>query len=515
MSKKKQKQQAKYEIVESDGNGEIKLIQKNNIYYLKFPSHICRALWNQRQKVLSIGIKACTGDALVDAKSKVEARAIWHRACEDAKSKAGYEAIKANYREYNPKNIYKLIGDNRDNCPLLHGICSDWFYNHKNVAERLEETTQIFYEGYLKTLEECPQSLFDPDAIKEWLIQTSKKSPETALRLLSVIKNSLKWAKQKKLLPELTPINTEGWNQEIARITVKRCPGWAEKKGYFKPNQEYRGFSLKDEMTITEEFKMFQWGKYEAGQFYKIVKLKFMTGTRTGEAAALHWHNFDENDINEDEGRFGILHIETSFSKEVNKEKSIKNHKPHQLPCDQELATFLREIRPKNYIPSDYIIEPNLKNVERKNFLQCFSDSWTGKSVNRINYHKIGIMEKLLDEGRLTQPIYRSPYATRHTFINRQINAGVPLGTVAAWVGDNPMTIAKYYLGSDSTRVPVRPRTTKVQPLSIPSFSTQADATNQALMNLMKSQLESQKKENEYLRKQLDEMHQTMLMFMA
>jgi integrase len=39
----------------------------------------------------------------------------------------------------------------------------------------------------------------------------------------------------------------------------------------------------------------------------------------------------------------------------------------------------------------------------------------------------IGIMEKLLDEKKLTQLIYRSPYATRHTFITRQINAGVPL----------------------------------------------------------------------------------------
>lgn len=317
------------------------------------------------------------------------------------------------------------------------------------------------------------------------------------------------FGKKNKLLSELVLISTDDWNKALAGNTEKRCPFWAKEKGYFKPNQEYRGFSLKDEITILEEFKVFQWKKYKNGHFYNFAKLKFMTGTRPGEAAALRWHNFDENDVNEDEGRFGILYLDQSFSGKIKEDKSVKNHKPHQLPCDKELATFLREIRLENYKPSDYIIEPHLESTNRSLFLQNFTDCWTSKICKKS--HTVGLMEKLLDEGRLTQPIYRSPYATRHTFITRQINAGVPLGTVAAWVGDDPMTIAKHYLGADSTRVPIRPSTTKVQPTSISSSSAQTDAATQALINFLKSELEAQKKANADMQKRLDEMHQLML----
>jgi len=512
------KKQADYEVVATGGNGGIKLVCKNNIYYLKFPAQICRAVWNQPQKLLSIGLKVNSEDASTDAKSETQAREIWNKACEDAKSKTGYETIKANYIQYNHKNIFRLIGDDREKCPSLYEICSKWFYEHKVVINHLEETTKEQYKYQLKGLQSCPQDLFNLDEIKDWLVQKSYSASKVAKRHFSLIRNALKWETQKKLVPEYITIDIESWNQDMNRISGKRCPLWAKEKGYFKSDQEYKGFSVKDEETILDAFKKLQWGKQKLGFFYPFLKLKFLTGCRPGEGLALRWSDFDDSEVNEDEGRFGILHFQESFSKFLKKEKSIKNHKPHKLPCDRELANFLFEIRPDDYKPSDYIIEPELTGIARSNFLQVFPDSWAGHSQMRIKYKQIGILEKLLDEKKLVQLIYRSPYATRHTFITRQINAGVPLGTVAAWVGDDPATIAKHYLGADSTRVPMRPNTTNLKPTSIPPSSASRDSSNPALVDYLqsevtylKSEVETQTKVIADLQKRLDEKHQLVL----
>lgn len=504
------KKQAKYQIIASNGNGEIKLVLKDNIYYIKFPSHISHAIWGKQEKLISIGIKANTRDASTDAKSDTLARTIWQRACEDAK--IGYEAIKANYSEYNFKNIYRIIADDREKCLSLHQICSEWFHKKKSL-EKIEETTKLEYEDRLRTLQRCPQDLFELEAIKEWLIQKSESAPKTAIILLSIIKNSLEWGKKTNRLPDSLSVNIKDWNQDIHRVPEKRCPKWAKEKGYFKPDQEYRGFTLNDEEIILKELQVFQWRKYAPGQFYSLVKLRFLTGSRPGEALALRWHHFDESHVNENEGNFGVLHFQESFSVLIKEEKTIKNHKHHNLPCDKELASFLIKLRPDNYKPRDYIIEPNLQGKDRKKFARNFTLCWHGCTGR--DYHQIGLMEKLLDEGRLTQLIYRSPYTTRHTFITRQLNAGVPIGTVAMWVGDDPLTLTKYYAGADHTRVPIRPGTTQTQPAPTAPSNSQTDSATQALIDFLKCELEAQKKQNAELQKRLDEMHQIMLKLAA
>jgi hypothetical protein len=315
------KTQEIYKVIATEGNGGIKLIVKNNIYYLKFPSHIYRALWKQPQKLLSLGIKSTDADSLAQAK------AIWERACEDAKSKTGYETLKDNYPHYNQKSYFKLIGDDREKCPGLYEICREWYDQKKIKSTRLEETTKMAYEDSLKMLQNCPQDLFEMD---------------------------------------------------------------------FQPN--------------------------------------------------------------------------------------------------------------------DYIIEPHFKGLERTTFTRDFAMSWCGVSLVKSNYHKVGLMEKLLDEGKLSQPIYRSPYATRHTFITRQINAGLPIGTVAAWVGDDPATIAKHYLGADSTRVPLRPSTTQMRPASNATSGTPIDPTTKPENTSSESsKVEALEKLCAELLKRLDKMEQSMI----
>ncbi len=123
-------------------------------------------------------------------------------------------------------------------------------------------------------------------------------------------------------------------------------------------------------------------------------------------------------------------------------------------------------------------------------------------------------MEKLLDENKLTNRVYRSPYATRHTFITAQLNAGVPLGVVAEWAGDEPNTIAAKYMGTDNLKAPAPLFSTYPEPALNPTFTApaaQSDSALQAVIDYLKSELASQKKLNAGLQERLDEVHQTLL----
>ena len=516
------RKQINYKVIATEGNRGIKLICKNDTYYLKFPAQIARAVWKQEGKFLSIGLKANTGNSSDEKEFLEESLGIWKKACKDAKTPGeGYKLIKENYNLYNYRNSFKVIGDERERCPSLHEICSLWFHTHKkskliprNKAS-IEETTVRNYEQKLKILKDCPQDMFEQKAIKLWLVEKAKKSPWTASFLLSIIKNSFAWGKDEELIPSSVLIETKSWNEAIQMVPETKAPKWSKEKGYINTSQQFRGFSLKDTQTVLQSLKDFKWKNYPIGYFFIFGKLKFLTGCRTGEGLALQWKHFDESQRNEEVGRFGILRFEQSFSQSLKREKSIKNHMTHQLPCNQELASFLLDIQPENYKSSDYIIEPNLKGKQRAHFAQEFSNCWAGQSNTSGNKERVrGFMEELLDEGKLTQRIYHSSYATRHTFITMELNRGVSLGTVAAWVGDKPETIAKHYMGSDDLRVPSLLLSTSTEPalnLSLKTYTGQSDSPNQALIDFLKSELGAQKKENANMRQQLDEMHQMML----
>jgi len=62
------------------------------------------------------------------------------------------------------------------------------------------------------------------------------------------------------------------------------------------------------------------------------------------------------------------------------------------------------------------------------------------------------VIGRLIEEGKLT--CYLDMYSTRRTFVSLQINKGVPVTTVAKWVGDNPETILKHYARPDDEAVP-------------------------------------------------------------
>jgi hypothetical protein len=54
-----------------------------------------------------------------------------------------------------------------------------------------------------------------------------------------------------------------------------------------------------------------------------------------------------------------------------------------------------------------------------------------------------------MEEGKVEY--YYSPYGARHTWINIQLKAGVPVQNVAEWAGNSPETIWKNYVSHDGS----------------------------------------------------------------
>jgi len=50
---------------------------------------------------------------------------------------------------------------------------------------------------------------------------------------------------------------------------------------------------------------------------------------------------------------------------------------------------------------------------------------------------------------------YRKAYNTRHTFVTICLIKGEKMETVARWIGDNPVTMMKYYAGFIPSDVPI------------------------------------------------------------
>ncbi len=88
------------------------------------------------------------------------------------------------------------------------------------------------------------------------------------------------------------------------------------------------------------------------------------------------------------------------------------------------------------------------------------------------------------------------------------------IGVVAEWAGDEPNTIAAKYMGTDNSKAPVPLFGTYSEPALSPTFKAspaQSEIAVEAIIDYLKTELESQKKVNAELRNRLDEVHQTML----
>lgn len=210
---------------------------------------------------------------------------------------------------------------------------------------------------------------------------------------------------------------------------IKACCAWAFDEGLIsadpfhflgmrsrKSGPEIDPFTDAERDAIISAFSRSKYYSY----YIHFVKFCFLTGCRQSEAIALTWDKVRGD------------HILFSAAYVLGARKATKTRKSRKFPINDQLMAVLDNIRPLH--PGDRLIFQAKHGgpIDSHNFL---NRAWRG------------VLGGL--------PIrYRVAYNTRHTFISHCLNAGVPVATVAQWVGNSPRTIYSHYAGVTSAIAP-------------------------------------------------------------
>lgn len=176
-------------------------------------------------------------------------------------------------------------------------------------------------------------------------------------------------------------------------------------------------FSELEKNIIISNFKNNQFYNY----YSNFVEFLFLTGCRPSEAIGLTWE-FIAYD-------FSLITFKNvivdGYHKDIPKNRTIRH-----FPVNNQLKNLLKEIPKK----SDYLfLSKKGENINLGNFTRR---AWHGV-FKTLNIR------------------YRRPYNTRHTFITLCINKGVPIPTIAHWVGNSSKIIFDHYAGLKTIDVPI------------------------------------------------------------
>lgn len=301
---------------------------------------------------------------------------------------------------------------------------------------QVEETTFLrHYQGVFRNaIRECPhQKIEDVSKICSFLVEN--RCPSTASRTIRTLSEAVEWAKDNDMLPVT-------FKNQYKSIAAKVSGNDSRRK---KPKQirdigaantsDYRAFTKKERDAIIQAFEeRGKKNKRGAERWANVLRFLFWTGCRHGEICALKWKH-----INKDCSK---IFFQASMDVQFKIEKGLKTKRcgvsERMFPCNQKLQELLLSLRPDDYDPESYIFEHNNKPLQ----IQSLGNLWSGRD-NKNGIACPSEIARLIEAGKVEQ--YLIPYATRHTFITLQLEAGVPIQNVAKWVGNSPATILKHY----------------------------------------------------------------------
>lgn len=162
-----------------------------------------------------------------------------------------------------------------------------------------------------------------------------------------------------------------------------------------------------------------------SGSYYgykSLVQFWFMTGCRPSEAIGLRWQDISE-DFTQITFNGSIQCIQGKFVREV----GSKNNKKRLFPCNADLQSLLKSIKPIGAMPDNLVFT-----------------SPRGGTINYPNFCKRAW--SLVD----TIKPDTTPYSCRDTFISLQLLKGTPSAIIAKWCDTSTTMIDKYY--TDATQ---------------------------------------------------------------
>jgi integrase len=211
----------------------------------------------------------------------------------------------------------------------------------------------------------------------------------------------------------------------VAKLTVEKfsaCCNWAMRRGAIASNP-FKGIAREirlpssgkkiDPFTHRERDLILK--GFQGNHYLDYVRFLFLTGCRPSEAVGLQGKHLylEENHI--------------LFAEPVvdgHREATTKNHSIRRFPMSDSLRDLMGAIAPAR---SESLVfsTPNECPITLGKFRE---KQW------------LPVLAKM-------EIRYRIPYNTRHTFITDCIRQGIPITTIAEWVGNSPNILLKHYAG--------------------------------------------------------------------
>lgn len=423
-------------------NNEVKLAvdKKSNTLQLWLPKKYSEMYYGSRQKAISFGAKETEENWTLAEQARLQLQIDLNQGKFDPEDVLKYKhPSKQASKGYIPKGQQKKWG--------LYELWRKYADMKKSVVA--ETTYSLSYaEGrwmdkyFRKLKHQSINRASDQSEIRKELSEVVQ-GKDSLVRCFQTLSSMINWAIQEELLPKDHPNRFGQFRKEQEQFNRRNQLGKQQPPAKFKNlgenNREKIAFTWEEAEAIIETFHN-RLNQYQGVDYLAyMVEFLFLTGMRHGEARALKW-----GDVSKDGTR---LTIARSYSEDYSGNyimKSTKNGKERELPLNHRAQEVLKNIKPDYAKPEDPIFVKPRKNERIKDELQKV---WTGNRSYK------SVILPLVEQGKVSQ--YLKPYATRKTFITRQLQNGVDPKTVAYWVGDNVETIMEYYSDINREIVPV------------------------------------------------------------
>ena len=419
-------------------NNSIGIGSDRGVLRIQFPSQLSQQVWGVKQKYLYLGIPDNQENRLVAELLVKDIRLDIYEERLDATCNRYLTTL----TKHLPKPVNQEangLDSSLNKVPNRYRL-SRMFEQYLEYKSALLAATTLelsYRRSYGKAFSQCPQNLQDGLKIRSYLLD--HYSIVKVKAMLAVIATMIEWAQLHQFLPHNFPNVYKEYSKQLTPVSRRRRPKEINDliEGGFleEPDGDYRAFSIEEANFIMEAFEEQMCLTNNLGTPWdQVVKLLFWTGCRHGEAAALKWRA-----ISSDCSKIVFRH---SYNYVLKLTKGLKTEKKgttsRTFPCGPKLQGLLLQLRPENYSPDDYVFQ-NRKGGPI-NFA-TFQQLWVGKIDRKKRV--VGILPTLIKQGKVSQ--YLTPYATRHTYINAQLDAGGRAADIAKWVGNSVATIHKYY----------------------------------------------------------------------
>lgn len=400
---------------------------------LQLPTVYSKRYYNVKQKYISFGSKN-TPENVIDAMTSA------------LKLQSDIES-----GEFDPSEIVKYLhsSKNSENYSQSDTNVVDLFTRFTNQLKVHESTLgcyKVFLSHLNKMYEQCGYTLKQQLEISKW-VQDNVASTR-AVRLLAALDRMVKWGVKESKLPENFPNKFHQYELELKKslknVNTKRKPP-ALVSHIPREYDDIQAWSEGERDIIIKGFherKMQRRFKEKIDYLAYLIEFLFHTGCRHGEAFALTWQ-----DVKSD---FTSFDVNKSYCSKIKKIKGTKTGKNRRVPANSRVQEILKTIKPENINLDSLIFTNRMGNTFSSDSLARY---WTPKYIDGTEkVSEKSVIIGLINKGKLTK--YIESYSTRRTFVSIQINKGIPVTTVAKWVGDNPETILKHYARHDDDAVP-------------------------------------------------------------